>query len=350
MAEDHLEVVTDYPYEELAIMCEKTDIQAFGKVFLPILYALVFTVGLVGNGLVVLTIVQGGRQKSVTDIFLLNLAICDLLFVISLPFWASYLIKGWTLGNLSCQIVSSFYSVGLYGGMFFITVISIDRYFAIVRATCIMKARTIRHGSLTSLAVWTLAILFAAPHFVFIRKIGTECTSLYPEHLEEIWPIFTYIEYNVIGFLLPLCIMSFCYLMIVKTLMSCKNHRKRRAMKLILLVVVVFFLFWTPYHISLFLQILRLSDFFQHCSSRRLLDYTMQITESLAFSHCCLNPIIYAFAGEKFRKKLSRLALKCVSFFFFCAPCARAPIPVPEVTITSNHTQNTSDQDGSILL
>ncbi|XP_061442114.1 CX3C chemokine receptor 1 [Rhineura floridana] len=351
MTEEDLVAVTEYAYEEAASLCEKMDIQTFGKIFLPILYALVFTIGLVGNFLVILTIVKGGRQNSITDIFLLNLAISDVLFVVSLPFWASYIVRGWTLGNLSCQIVSSFYSVGLFGGMFFITVISFDRYLAIVCATCLMKTRTIRCGYLVSLVIWAMAILFAAPQFVFIRKSESECTSLYPEHLQDIWPIVIYAENNIIGFLLPLCIMTFCYLMIIKTLISCKNHRKKRAIKLILLVVIVFFLFWTPYHISLFLQILRFYDFFQNCSSLRLLDYTMQVTESLAFSHCCLNPIIYAFAGEKFRKKLAHLVLKCLSFICFCGHsieyCSRAPTPIPE---TSNQTQNTSDQDGSILL
>ncbi|XP_042331512.1 CX3C chemokine receptor 1 isoform X1 [Sceloporus undulatus] len=345
---------TEFVYEDVASPCDKGDIQILGKLFLPILYAVVFTIGLVGNFLVIFTIVRSGHQKSITDIFLLNLAISDLLFVISLPFWASYIIHEWTLGNLSCQIVSSFYTVGFFGGLFFITVISIDRYLAIVHATYVMKARTVPRGCLTSIAVWALAVLFAAPHFVFIQKSENKCTSVYPEHLEKIWPAFSYMEINVIGFLLPMCIISFCYLSIIKTLLSCKNNRKKRAVKLILTVVIVFFLFWTPYHVSLFLQILRFYDFFETCTSLRLLEYIMHVTEPLAFSHCCLNPIIYAFASEKFRKYLSHFVLKCLSFVGFCGPCNKyrgtAPIPVPETALTSNQTQNSSYQDGSVLL
>ncbi|XP_007432738.1 CX3C chemokine receptor 1 [Python bivittatus] len=353
MTEKDIEVTSAFVYEEYAIPCDKMDIQILGQVFLPVLYALVFTIGLVGNFLVVLTILKARHQKSITDFFFLNLAISDLLFVISLPFWASYIIQGWTLGNISCQIVSSFYSVGYFGGMFFITIISIDRYLAIVRATCIMKARTVTYGYLTSVSIWILAVLFASPHFIFIQKSESKCTSLFPEHLEKIWPVFSYMEMNIIGFLLPMCIMSFCYLQIIRTLLSCKNHCKQKAMKVILLVVIVFFLFWTPYHISLFLKVLQYFDFFDDCSSLRLLDYTMQVTEPLAFSHCCLNPIIYVFAGEKFRKHLSLLVLRCISFTCACGPCSQyrnaVSTPISEVAGTSNQTQNTSDQVASLL-
>ncbi|XP_034286806.1 CX3C chemokine receptor 1 [Pantherophis guttatus] len=355
MTEEYIEGMSPFPYEDdEAIPCDKMDIQTFGKVFLPILYGLVFAIGLIGNFLVVLTILKARHQKSITDIFFLNLAISDLLFVISLPFWASYIIHDWTLGTLTCQIVSSFYSVGFFGGMFFITIISIDRYLAIVRATCIMKSRTVTYGYLTSISIWALAVFFASPHFIFIQASDRKCTSLYPEHLTLIWPVFSYLEMNIIGFLLPMCIMSYCYLQIIRTLLSCKNQRKHKAMKVISLVVIIFFLFWTPYHISLFLQVLHYFDVFKNCSSLRFLDYTVQVTETVAFSHCCLNPIIYVFAGEKFRKYFSHLVLRCISFTCASGSCGKycsgVPTAIPECAMTSNHTQNTSDREVSLLL
>ncbi|XP_015282770.1 PREDICTED: CX3C chemokine receptor 1-like [Gekko japonicus] len=354
MAEEIIEMTTGFAYDESAIPCDQMDIQRFGKVYVPILYSLVFIIGLVGNLLVVFTIVKGGHQKSITDIFLLNLAFSDLLFVISLPFWGYSTAHGWFLGNLSCQIVSSFYSIGFFGGMFFITVISIDRYLAIVHATIFIKGRTARRGFITSLIIWVLAILCAAPHFVFIQKSETTCASQYPPNLELTWPIFCNLEINIIGFLLPMGIMSICYLQIIRTLFNCKNRRKRRVMRLILQVVLVFFLFWTPHQVSIFLQTLKLFSIFESCNVLRLLYYTMHATETLAFSHCCLNPIIYAFAGEKFRKYLCHLVLKSLSFICFCGPCShyhgRAPSSLTENVPTSNQTQNTSDQDGSVLL
>lgn len=347
-------MTTEFIYEEAAFQCDKVAIQEFGKHVLPILYVIVFLTGLVGNLLVIVVILKSGHQKNITDIFFLNLAISDLLFVISLPFWALYLLNGWTLGNHSCQVMSSFYSVGFFGGMLFITVISIDRYLAIVRAIFFMRAGTARHGFFISLLAWSMAILFASPQFVFVRKSEGRCTPRYPEALEKIWPVFSYMEINILGFLLPICIMSSCYFGIIKTLLSCKNQRKKRAIRLILLVVIVFFLFWTPYNVSIFLQVLKHYDFFENCSTLKIIDYTTHVSETLAFSHCCLNPIIYAFAGEKFRKYLSKLIVKCLSFICFCGPCSqyhgRAPTVIPDTVQTSNPTQNTSEHEGSLLL
>lgn len=354
MAEAMIEMTTEFSYDDSAIPCDQKDIYEFGRVYVPILYSLVFIIGLVGNLLVVFTIVKSGHQKSITDIFLLNLAISDLLFVISLPFWGYYAVHGWLLGVLSCRIVSSFYSIGFFGGMFFITTISIDRYMAIVHATIFVKGRTTGHGFLTSLVIWILAILCAAPHFVFIQKTENTCDSQYPPHLKDTWPIFCNLEINIIGFLLPMGIMSICYLQIIRTLFTCKNHRKRRAMKLILQVVLVFFLFWTPYQVSTFLQTLKHLNFFESCNILRVLYYTVHATETLAFCHCCLNPIIYAFASEKFRKYLCHLVLKSLSFICFWGPCShyhgRAPSSLTENVPTSNQTQNTSDQEASVLL
>uniref|UniRef100_A0A2D4JHA6 G-protein coupled receptors family 1 profile domain-containing protein n=1 Tax=Micrurus lemniscatus lemniscatus TaxID=129467 RepID=A0A2D4JHA6_MICLE len=145
---------------------------------------------------------------------------------------------------------------------------------------------------------------------------------------------------------------------IIRTLLSCKNQCKQKAMKVILIVVIVFFLFWTPYHISLFLQVLQYFEVFKDCSSLRSLDYTVQLTETVAFSHCCLNPIIYVFAGEKFRKYLVPIFfyffLRCISFARACGSCGTysssgVPIAIPDCAMTSNHTQNTSDREMSLL-
>ena len=125
-------------------------------------------------------------------------------------------------------------------------------------------------------------------------------------------------------------------------------------MRLILMVVIVFFLFWTPYHILLLLQVLRFCDIFETCSTLRILGYMIHVMELLAFSHCCLYPIIYASAGEKFRKYLHQLVLRCLSFICFCVPSSQCHdgglTPIPEAGFTSNQTQNTSEQDGSVLL
>ncbi|NXT78824.1 CX3C1 protein, partial [Zapornia atra] len=353
MTEAFTDTTDEYTYDEHAFSCNKTDIKEFGKIFLPLLYLAVFALGLTGNLMVFFAIVKEGSKKSITDIYLLNLAISDLLFVISLPFWAYNTVKGWTLGTIACTAVSSLYYIGFFGGMFFITVISMDRYLAIVRATYSLKSRTAKHGLLVTCGVWAIAVLVSVPHFVFSQLVENDCVAVIPEKLENIWLVLCNVELNTIGFFIPVCIICYCYHGIIKTLLSCKKQRKARAVKLILVVVVVFFLFWSPYHVLIFLETLKYYDLFTNCNRIKSLDYAMYLTETIAFSHCCLNPFIYAFAGEKFRKYLYRVCLKYCPFLCFCGPCSRYQVThssnCGESAVHSNITLNTSDQDGSVF-
>ncbi|NXG44635.1 CX3C1 protein, partial [Psilopogon haemacephalus] len=354
MTETLTATTAEYTYDEQALACNKTDIQEFGKIFLPIFYVAVFALGLTGNLMVVLAIVKEGGKKSITDIYLLNLAISDLLFVISLPFWASNTVRGWTLGSAACTAVSSLYYIGFFGGMFFITVISVDRYLAIVRATYSLRSRTVRCGSLLTCGVWAAAVLVSVPHFVFSQLVDDDCTLVLPPELENFWLVFCNVELNTVGFFIPVCIISYCYCGIIKTLLTCKNQKKARAIKLILVVVAVFFLFWSPYNVLIFLETLNHYEVFTNCNQIRSLDYAMHLSETIAFSHCCLNPLIYAFAGQKFRKYLRGVCLKYCPCLCFCGPCSRHQLTssssYAESIVHSNLTLNTSDQDGSVFV
>lgn len=345
----------NFEYDESAEACHVGDIVAFGSIFLSIIYSMVFAFGLVGNLLVVFALTNSQKIKSITDIYLLNLAFSDLLFVATLPFWTHYLVSEQGFHNAVCKLTTAFFFIGFFGGIFFITIISIDRYLAIVLAANSMNNRTVQHGVIISLGVWSAAILVAAPQFMFTKQSGNECLGHYPEVLEEIWPVLRHVEINFLGFLLPLLIMSYCYFRIIRTLCSCKNHKKAKAIKLILLVVVMFFLFWTPYNVIIFLETLSLYDFFPSCDVKRDLRLALSLTEMIAFAHCCLNPLIYAFAGEKFRHYLSHLYRKCMTVL--CCRSVPASFSLPEShrnrtesILSSSFTHYTSDGEASILV
>ncbi|ELK01393.1 CX3C chemokine receptor 1 [Pteropus alecto] len=348
-------ILEDFQYDENAEVCDMGDIVAFGTAFLSIVYSLVFVFGMVGNLLVVLALTHSQKPKSITDIYLLNLALSDLLFVATLPFWIHYLIREHGFNNAVCKLTTAFFFIGFFGGIFFITIISIDRYRAIVLAANSMNNRTVQHGVTISLGIWAAAILVSAPQFMFTKHEENECFGNYPEVLQDIWPVLRNMEANILGFLLPLLIMSYCYLRIIQTLFSCKNHKKAKAIKLIFLVVIVFFFFWTPYHIMVFLETLSLYNFFPNCDMKRHLKLALGVTETIAFTHCCLNPFIYAFAGEKFRKYLHQLYRKCLAVL-----CGRS-VPVTfsssesqrsrgESVLSSNLTHCTTDGDESMPL
>ncbi|NXM25936.1 CCR8 protein, partial [Oxyruncus cristatus] len=288
----------------------------------PVLYSLLFVTGLVGNALVIWVLLVFKKIKTMTDAYLLNLAISDLLFVFSLPFLVQYSIMSqWTFGNVMCKIISSAYFIGFYSSVFFITIMSIDRYLAIVQSVHALKIRTAAHGVITSLVLWVIAILASMPNLIFYQEVNDDnqikCIPHYPGGNNG-WKTFSNFEVNILGWLIPVGVLIFCYHSILKNLQKCHTQNKYKAIKLVFIVVIVFFLFWTPINIVLFLDSLRNMYIIDDCWTSQRLDLAVELAEALSFAHCCLNPVIYVFVGEKFKKHLSEAFRKSACFLLIC--------------------------------
>ncbi|NXJ07524.1 CCR8 protein, partial [Odontophorus gujanensis] len=337
LAEGKLDLLVDYqlspavnssaPYDniyypDLDIDCEFESIPVFASTFFPVLYYILFMIGLIGNALVVWVLIVFKKIRATTDVYLLNLAISDLIFVFSLPFLAQYsLVDQWTLGNTMCKIVSSAYFIGFYSSVFFITIMSIDRYLAIVHSVYALQVWTTTRGITASLALWAVTILASAPSLVFFQEVDdgnrTICVPHYPGSGNG-WKIFSNCEVNILGWLLPVSILLFCYCNIMRKLQRCHTQNKYKAMKLVFVVVIVFFLFWTPINIMIFLDTLKNMHIIDDCQTSQRLELALEFAETFSLMHCCLNPIIYAFVGEKFKKYLCEAFSKYAHFPLFC--------------------------------
>ncbi|CAM5111731.1 unnamed protein product [Natator depressus] len=345
-------VTTTYYYDPESEPCQKADVKKFASQFLPLLYSFVLIFGLVGNVLVVLILIKYKRLRSMTDIYLLNLAISDLLFILSLPFWAYYAAREWDFGNAMCKILSGVYYAGFYSGIFFIILLTIDRYLAIVHAVFALKARTIAHGIFTSVFIWVVAILASLPGFIFhsVQKEGAHwtCSPHYPSGYEIKWKQFLILKMNILGLFIPLVIMIFCYAEIIKTLLRCRNEKKHKAVRLIFIIMIVYFLFWTPFNIVVLMYTFQDSFFLNNCDSSSQLELAIQVTEAVAMIHCCINPVIYAFVGEKFRKYLYTFFRKYIAIYL----CKRCPALHGDKLerVSSTYTPSTAEHDISFGL
>ncbi|KFQ26705.1 C-C chemokine receptor type 2, partial [Merops nubicus] len=314
---------TEFDYGDSA-PCSGTEEKHFAAQLLPPLYSLVVIFGLTGNLLVVLILVKYKRLKSMTDIYLLNLAISDLLFVFSLPFWAYYAAHDWIFGDALCKMLSGVYLLGFYSGIFFIILLTLDRYLAIVHAVFALKARTVTYGLLTSTVTWAVALFASVPGIIFHRTQKENsrytCSVHYPSDTTINWKNFLILKMNILGLIVPMIIMIFSYSQILKTLLRCKNEKKQKAVRLIFMIMIFYFIFWTPFHISSFLHTFQNSLFHTNCDIKGQLEKAIQVTETVSMIHCCINPVIYAFVGEKFRKYLYAFFRKHVAAHL-CKKC-----------------------------
>ncbi|XP_037684744.1 C-C chemokine receptor type 8 [Choloepus didactylus] len=320
--EPNMTTITDFYYPDIfSSPCDGELIQRENSWCLAIFYCLLFVFGLLGNSLVILVLVTCKKLKSITDVYLLNLALSDLLFVFSFPFQTHYHLDQWVFGTVMCKVISGFYYIGFFSSMFFITLMSVDRYLAVVHAVYAMKVRTARMGTALSLAAWLTAVIATSPLLVFYQVASEDgilqCYSFY-NHQTLKWKIFTHFEMNILGLLIPFTILIFCYISILLQLKRCQNHNKTKAIRLVLIVVVVSLLFWVPFNVVLFLTSLHNMHILDGCVMSQRLIYATHVTETISFTHCCVNPLIYAFMGEKFKKHLSEIFQKSCSHILLC--------------------------------
>lgn len=287
------------------------DTETLNKYAVVVIYALVFLLSLLGNSLVMLVILNGRVSRSVTDVYLLNLAMADLLFALTLPIWASSKAKGWIFGTPLCKIVSFLKDVNFYSGILLLACISVDRYLAIVHATRTLTQK--RHWvKFICLGIWALSLILSLPIFVFRKAYQPPFSSLvcYEDMGANTtkWRMVMRALPQTFGFLLPLLVMLFCYGFTLRTLFQAHMGQKHRAMRVIFAVVLVFLLCWLPYNLVLVADtFMRLGVIEETCERRTNIGRALDATEILGFLHSCLNPLIYAFIGQKFRHGLLKI-------------------------------------------
>ncbi|XP_078497548.1 C-C chemokine receptor type 7 [Lissotriton helveticus] len=298
-------------YKNYESPCQKGDVRHFRAVFLPTMYAGICFVGLAGNGLVMLTNIYFKRLKTMTDLYLLNLALADILFLLTLPFWAVSIAQYWWFGNFFCKMIYCVFKMSFFSGMLLLMGISIDRYFCIVQAASAHRhrPRTAFIGKLSCILIWIVALILAIPEMVHsgVKKTNNleHCTITSINTVNFTTSL--KVSQIILGFLVPLLVMSFCYFMIIKTLLQARNFEKYKAIKVIIAVVIVFILFQLPHNSVLLAKTISTFNSTLDCERSKQMDIADDVTYSLACFRCCLNPFLYAFIGVKFRNDLFKL-------------------------------------------
>nr|AJX18181.1 C-X-C chemokine receptor type 4 [Oplegnathus fasciatus] len=306
----------------------------FNKIFLPTVYGIIFILGIIGNGLVIVVMGYQKKVKTMTDKYRLHLSVADLLFVVTLPFWAVDAASSWYFGSFLCVSVHMIYTVNLYSSVLILAFISLDRYLAVVRATNSQATRKLLASRVIYVGVWLPAALLTVPDLVFARVQNTRssnylftddsmeaadprtiCQRIYPQESSLIWTVVFRFQHILVGFILPGLVILICYCIIIAKLSQGAKGQvlKKKALKTTVILILCFFSCWLPYCVGIFLDtLIMLNVVPSSCELQQAVEKWISITEALAYFHCCLNPILYAFLGVKF-KKSARSALTASS-------------------------------------
>ncbi|XP_006893107.1 PREDICTED: c-C chemokine receptor-like 2 [Elephantulus edwardii] len=295
------------------VICDKYDPAVLRTQLIPGLYFTIFVVCLLSNVLMAFILIKHKGLRHMENIYFLNLAISNLLFSLTLPFWASAASRGGPLADPMCTLLLSIYVIGLYSEVCFMLLLVAHRYLVFSPASSIPWAtRPVPCGIFTSILGWTVAVLVTLPESTIYRlqKEGreNECSQSRPHLLpaeETFWKRFLTLKVNILGFLFPLFIFLFCSVRMRKVL----RFRSSRddLSKLVFAILAVFLVMWAPYLIAIFLLTFKEAFSLGDCQSRYSLDQGVQITEIIAATHCCINPLLHALFSQTCRKGLCHL-------------------------------------------
>ena len=275
-------------------------------------YSLIILLGLLGNSLVIYMIVRYRNMRTVTNFFIANLALADLLVdTLCLPFTLVYtLLDEWKFGAVLCHMVPFAQALSVHVSILTLTVIALERYRCIVFH---LGRRLTWHSSFIIMAVtWTMSAVLAAPLAIFREYRHEEIPSinLRIAVCSERWPhgtsrdgVIYSLSMLLLQYIIPLAIISYAYICIWVKL---KNHispssrndsinRRKKTTKMLALVVVVFAICWLPFHVIQLASDLDLA--------LRLKEYKLIYTVFHIVAMCSTftNPLLYGWMNKNYR-------------------------------------------------
>uniref|UniRef100_A0A667YTI1 B2 bradykinin receptor n=1 Tax=Myripristis murdjan TaxID=586833 RepID=A0A667YTI1_9TELE len=280
----------------------------------PAYLGLVSVVGVVGNGLVLCVLCLQRKPCTVADVYLGNLAAADLVMMSCLPFWAVTIARGyqWNFGVALCKLVNVAISMNYYCSVFFLVLVSVDRYLALVKPMSSSRLRRAAWAKRICLVIWMLGFLLTVPELFFrtvqyLEDPGVDsCILAYPD---SAWIVQHNITKNILGFLLPVLVVTYCSRHIVVALNDGRATRlpgvraERKATYLVLAVLAVFLFCWTPHQVMRFLDTLDYFKVTPGCLWGHILDIGIQLSTYLAYSNSSVNPFLFVIVGKHFRKR-----------------------------------------------
>ncbi|XP_041942111.1 somatostatin receptor type 2-like [Alosa sapidissima] len=257
-------------------------------------------------------------MKTTTNIYILNLAVADVLCMGSLPFVGAQLaLAHWPFGVALCRLVLTLDSLNQFTSIFCLAVMSVDRYLAVVHPLRSARWRKPSVARRVSVGVWAASLVVNVPVMVFsgvmTRGDTHSCNVLWPEPQDLFNTAFILYTF-LLGFCLPLAAICLCYLLIIIKVRSSgvrvgssrRRRSERKVTRMVSIVVAVFVLCWLPFYAFNVAAVM--------CTLSNRLKSTFELVVVLAYANSCANPVLYAFLSDNFNKSFQNiLCLRRVS-------------------------------------
>lgn len=273
------------------------------------LYSVICVVGLFGNVLVMYGVVRYTKMKTATNIYIFNLALADALATSTLPFQsAKYLMSTWPFGELLCKVVIAIDYYNMFTSIFTLTMMSVDRYIAVCHPVKALEFRTPVKAKIINICVWILSSAIGFPVMVMAVTVTdkgkTICMLKFPDP-DWYWDTVTKICVFIFAFVVPVLVITVCYGLMIIRLKSVrllsgskeKDRNLRRITRMVLVVVAAFIICWTPIHIFIIVKTVVEID-----KKNLVVVACWHLCIALGYMNSSLNPVLYAFLDENFKR------------------------------------------------
>ncbi|XP_028830242.1 melanin-concentrating hormone receptor 1 [Denticeps clupeoides] len=284
----------------------------YSNVILPSIFGIICFLGIVANCIVIYTIVKKTKcraKQTVPDIFIFNLSIVDLLFLLGMPFLIHQLMGNgsWCFGAMMCTFITALDSNSQTVSTYILTVMTMDRYLATVHPIRFNHVRTPCVAGAVVALVWILSLLSITPVLMYAGLMPLHdglvaCALLLPNPSTDIY-WFTLYQF-VLAFALPLLVICVVFFKILQHMsvavapLPPRNLRLRtkKVTRMAVAICLAFFICWAPYYI---LQLVHLG--IQKPSPA--FSYAYNIAISMGYANSCINPFLYIVLSETFKRQ-----------------------------------------------
>lgn len=267
-------------------------------------FILIFIFSITGNSLLMCVLVIYENLKNVTNMFVLNVACSDLIFTLTLPFWAVSHLHHWVFGDFACKFIIAAHFVGLYSSIILLTAMTVDRFTTVVLhnwSSSHLRRQNWAIGAFA--AAWVISFAASLSNAVNANAITNwdNVTTCEDSSEDSDVKLGYYLQVSLL-FFLPFVIIVFCYSAILKTVLQSRNRKRHRTVVVVLCIVAAFFICWGPYNMLIFIE-----PWYRPkgCDATERLEIAYNICRIFAFSHCCMNPLLYMLS-QKLRRHLLR--------------------------------------------
>ncbi|KAF7650954.1 hypothetical protein LDENG_00117920 [Lucifuga dentata] len=284
-------------------------------VFLPVVYIFVFVVGLPANAMAIWVFLFRTKKKHPSSIYMANLALADLLFVIWIPLKIAYHFNGndWIYGPGLCTVLVAFFYSNMYCSIFFIACISVQRYWAVIDPLS-HRQRNNRVAVFISVAVWAAVWLVSVPLYLYDQEVKVMNLNIRTCHdvtrpSQKKMAAGYFLTMGTLGFVVPTIVCIISYVLMLKALRNSMvdetiASKRQKAVILIVTVLVMFLVCFAPSNVMLLVHyILLLGE-----ADNNLYGFYIA-TLCLASLNSCFDPFIYYYISEEFREHVKNTLL-----------------------------------------